>query len=1077
MLFAGLLSALLAAPAAPRGISFDLAPVPPRSIVPGMAETFAWTITGGTPDYVTFRITDPAATVVYSRTYPESTGISVTEYYTPASSALLGLYESEVRYYRLEGGSLTAGGSFCVSERGNLSVFKFDDFNGNGIQDSGEEPVLGVRVQIQAVPGSLCPGDPSSQFTDLGGQVSWDGIAIGQYVVTEIVPAGREATLPVSQTMAVNIGETTYVTFANRLPPSRVEGLVWLDRNRDGGKEPTEPELPDIRVSLYVDANRNGTADPGEALWDQMDTAADGTYDFDLVRDGDYVVVVDAADSDLPAGVVAISPVAVAVTGLTPGETRTVNFRFDHSGIIGGRVWHDANGNGVIDPGENPLPNIQVCLYEDTAGDGIIGPADPLVECRSSDGAGSYSFTGLAAGAYIVDVDETDPDLPAGYVRSTLDPVAVTLAPGENLAVNFGFREPPTPTPTSTPTSTPTNTPTATATSTPTGTPTSTPTATPTNTATVTFTPTSTATPTSAIGCIVGKKVDDLHVGLPGWTIHARPRDSQGITLTTTTNGSGDFFFAGLAASWWVVWEEMQPGWAPVTADTFEVSVSASPPCAEVRFKNRQTCAVDPYEPDDNWQTASLITPGEVQKHTLEPPSDLDWVMFDAAAGGIYTLRTDDLLGSTDTYMTLYDTDGTTLLAFNDDIVTGADPRSRIIWQAPASGRYYARVRDFFQTGSRGCLAYELSLTARLHTYLPIVIGPPPEPPTPTPLPTPSITMTPTETPTPTMTHTPEPTPTPTATRTPVPTLPPITIQGLSHPKGIDINRFTHELYVASRNTDRVYRVNPLTGGVLNSVAVGDEPFGVAVNSAANKIYVANFRGDSLSVINGTTQAVIKTISFAPYGEPTYVVIDESANRIYVPLHKGGRLAVINGATDTLLTTVEVGGGAFGVAVDPLLKRAYVSCRDAKLVRVVDTTTNLIRWGDTVNLVGTPYALGINPGLNRLYVSYAPENDNPRQVLVHRIPDTGPSLLTAVLVGNGGPDGGGGIAANPATGHVFVTNSQDNSVSVFDGVTNMLIATVPVGLDPQFVAIDPGLSYAFVGNRVSNSISGIPDGY
>jgi DNA-binding beta-propeller fold protein YncE len=49
--------------------------------------------------------------------------------------------------------------------------------------------------------------------------------------------------------------------------------------------------------------------------------------------------------------------------------------------------------------------------------------------------------------------------------------------------------------------------------------------------------------------------------------------------------------------------------------------------------------------------------------------------------------------------------------------------------------------------------------------------------------------------------------------------------------------------------------------------------------------------------------------------------------------------------------------------------------------------------------------------------------------------------------------------------------------SVFDGVTLMLLDTVPVGNDPQVVAVDPGLSYAFVGNRRSNSVTGIPDGY
>ncbi len=1046
IMIAGLLGALTAGPTTPQIITFDLAPIPPQSIVPGMTEVFTWTAGGGTPDTVIFEVRNPNNTVVYSRTYPGSTGLSVTEYFTPASDAILGLYEGKARYYSQEGGSFTGIGTFCVSERGNLHVFKFDDFNGNGVQDAGEGPVQGVRIRIQATPGSLCPSEPASKFTDANGAAHWDGIAIGQYTVTEIVPTGREATLPTSHTVAVEIGATTYVTFANRLPPSSIFGLVWLDSNRNGTKETAEPALPNILVSLYTDADGNGVLDSGEALNRQISTAAGGTYLFDLVRDGDYIVVIDNADPDLPAGAVAISPVEVAVTNLAPNEDREVNFRFDDSGVIGGRVWHDANGNGIIDPGENALSAIQVCLY---------GPGDLLIECRDSDATGSYSFTGLAGGAYTVDVDQTDPDLPAGYVRTTLDPVAVTLAPGENLIVNFGFRMPPTPTPTNTPTHTPTATPTHTPTSTPTATFTPTPTA----------TATATATPTSAVGCIIGKKIDDLHVGLPGWTIHARLRDSQGITLTAVTNGSGDFYFAGLTAGWWTVWEEMQPGWAPVTDPSFDVEVPATPLCAEVRFKNRQACSQDPYESDDTPGTAILITPGSVQKHTLEPPTDLDWTMFNAIAGGIYTLQTDNLLGATDTYLTLYDTDGSTQLAYSDDIVTGVDRRSRIIWRAPIAGRYYARVRDYFQSGSRGCLAYDLSLTVAFRTYLPIVMAPPPEPPTPTPTPTPTITPTPTRTPTPTLTP------------TPIPTLPPIDIPGLSHPKGIGINRFSHELYVASRNTDRVYRINPATGTVLNAVVVGHEPFGVAVNSITNKIYVANYLSNTLSVIDGVTQSVIKTIPLAPYGGPTYVAIDESTNRIYVPLHADGRLAVINGATDMLLTTVEVGAGAFGVAVDPLLHRAYVSCRDAKLVRVVDTTTNLVRWGETAYMTGTPYALGINPGLNRLYVSYAPENDNPRQVLVYRIPSTGPSLLTAVLVGNGGADGGGGIAANPTTGHVFVTNSLDNSVSVFDGTTNMLLATVPVGLNPQAVAINAGLSYAFVGNRASNSISGIPDTY
>ena len=178
--------------------------------------------------------------------------------------------------------------------------------------------------------------------------------------------------------------------------------------------------------------------------------------------------------------------------------------------------------------------------------------------------------------------------------------------------------------------------------------------------------------------------------------------------------------------------------------------------------------------------------------------------------------------------------------------------------------------------------------------------------------------------------------------------------------------------------------------------------------------------------------------------------------------------------------TFDIGGGAFGVAVDPTLNRVYVSCRDAQFIRTVDGATNAILWDQTAYPGGTPYALGIDPALGRLYASFAGDPVDPmqpRQVLVYRIPATGPSLLTAVNVGRGGSNGGGGIAVNTATHHVFVTNSQEDSVSVFDGVTNMLIATVPVGDDPMGVGVDPDLSYAFVGNRGSNTITNIPDVY
>ena len=178
------------------------------------------------------------------------------------------------------------------------------------------------------------------------------------------------------------------------------------------------------------------------------------------------------------------------------------------------------------------------------------------------------------------------------------------------------------------------------------------------------------------------------------------------------------------------------------------------------------------------------------------------------------------------------------------------------------------------------------------------------------------------------------------------------------------------------------------------------------------------------------------------------------------------------------MTTVEICAGAFGVAVDPITDRVYVSCRDSQMIRVVDATTNRVLWDETIWLGGWPYALGMDAGLGQLYVSFAGDPTDylaPRQVLVFRVPAVLPTVSGSVLVGAGGVNGGGGIVVNPNSHHVFVTNSLDDSVTVFDGFSRMVLDNIPVGDDPMGLAVDAGLSYVFVGNRASNSVSSIRD--
>ncbi|NOX62869.1 MAG: DNRLRE domain-containing protein [Chloroflexi bacterium] len=118
----------------------------------------------------------------------------------------------------------------------------------------------------------------------------------------------------------------------------------------------------------------------------------------------------------------------------------------------------------------------------------------------------------------------------------------------------------------------------------------------------------------------------------------------------------------------------------------------------------------DEFEPDNTWEQARVIViDATPQVHNFDVPGDLDYVKFGLFTGDWISIATDNLGPNVDTTLTLYDTDGVTILAYNDEDPSNP-PASRIVWVAPASGAYFVKVAHFnAQLG--GCnMTYELSI-------------------------------------------------------------------------------------------------------------------------------------------------------------------------------------------------------------------------------------------------------------------------------------------------------------------------------------------------------------------------------
>jgi hypothetical protein len=148
------------------------------------------------------------------------------------------------------------------------------------------------------------------------------------------------------------------------------------------------------------------------------------------------------------------------------------------------------------------------------------------------------------------------------------------------------------------------------------------------------------------LGCVDGYKINHLEEDLPGWQINAVNQDT-GQEFSTVTDENGYFFFNTLSLGSWVVSEDLQPGWEPVTAPKFSVQVTEPFQCETVRFKNRtQYACLDVFKRDE---IDGVGLPG--WKITLQPAyggsavegitDGSGWVRFNELTPGTYIVKED----------------------------------------------------------------------------------------------------------------------------------------------------------------------------------------------------------------------------------------------------------------------------------------------------------------------------------------------------------------------------------------------------------------------------------------------------
>lgn len=320
--------------------------------------------------------------------------------------------------------------------------------------------------------------------------------------------------------------------------------------------------------------------------------------------------------------------------------------------------------------------------------------------------------------------------------------------------------------------------------------------------------------------------------------------------------------------------------------------------------------------------------------------------------------------------------------------------------------------------------------------------------------------------------------------------------------------------YVTNILSNSVSVIDTSTNTVTATIGVGSGPLGVVLTPDGTRAYVANdfgstTGGSTVSVIDTASNTVIATVHVNG-SAPGFPAITPDGKSVYVPT--GAEVDVIDTASNSVAATISLNSNPGDIAITPDGTRAYVL--GSNEVDVIDTATNAVVQSITVSSsvsFSPVQRIAMSPDGSTVYIGGGTQPlvqaiATSSNSVVATIPLSGVGLVPGLAIS---PDGGrvyvsalgsvsglriidtatntlepGTITVNstpfalaftPDGAFVYVTNGFSNNVSAVSTATNTVVATIPVGSEPQGIVI-ANLSTPF-SNLTINSLTVNQNGY
>lgn len=228
------------------------------------------------------------------------------------------------------------------------------------------------------------------------------------------------------------------------------------------------------------------------------------------------------------------------------------------------------------------------------------------------------------------------------------------------------------------------------------------------------------------------------------------------------------------------------------------------------------------------------------------------------------------------------------------------------------------------------------------------------------------------------------------------------------------------------------------------------------LDATHGRLYIAHMNADQLVVFDIKKREVVANLDGFPRVHGVWAVPD--LGRVYASATGEHKVAMVD--MESLKTIAKAGPINYpdGIAYAPGPKRVFVSDEHGNVDAVIDATTNSLL--TTIPLDGGAGNTVYDSGSGRILVAVHEKNE-----LVAIDPATAKIVGRYPMPGLETPHG---IALDLDARLAFVAGGENNKLALVDLTNMQVLATYPVGKDPDVLAFDSGLKQLYVSAESGN---------